>query len=413
MKIGIFTETYIPQVNGVVTSIVTLRAELEKLGHQVYIFCPTDPLAKEIDEYVLRLPSIPFVNYEERRVIVRGLYEALKLARQHDLEIIHTHTEFGAGILGKMVAKRMNIPVVHTFHTYYEDYLHYFANGKLTPKPVVKRYAKFILDDVDGVICPSKKVTDWLSGMDVLAPMTIIPTGIYVDKFLREDITQEDCHELRESLGIKEDEIMLLSLSRVSVEKNIQAIIKGFVEIHQAKPNTKLIIVGKGPYKEELERLTKELGLLDSVVFVGQVEHEEAAYYYKAADYFVFASTSETQGLVYPEAIAAGTQVIAARSEYLDGLLDNPTLGVTFVGDENFAKVALDYMDAQISMNEEVLENKLFEISSENFGMTIYEYYLETLVRYSKELREKGQMNVRTRIRQKLPKPRIPNVLKK
>jgi len=411
MKIGMFTETYVPEVNGVVTSILTLKNELERLGHQVYIFCPTNPEVEEMPN-VLRLPSIPFVNYEDRRVIVRGLHEATQLAKRYDLDIIHTHTEFGAGILGKMVAKKMNIPVVHTFHTYYEDYLHYFANGKLTPRPVIKRYCKFILDDMDGVICPSKKVTDWLESMDVESPMTIIPTGIYVDKFLREDITDEDIANLRKKLGITDDEIMLLSLCRVSYEKNIQALIKGFVDIHKQKPNTKFVIVGKGPYMEDLQELAKELGLTDSVQFAGEVPNTEAAYYYKAADYFVSASTSETQGLVYPESIASGTQVIAANSIYLESLLNHPSLGITYDGDEHFAQVALDYMEAQIPLDEKILEDKLYEISSENFGQTIYEYYLETLVKYSKEQREKGRMSATERFKNRMPKPRVPKILK-
>lgn len=405
MRIGMFTETYAPQVNGVVTSIQTLKAELEKLGHQVYIFTTTDPAApKHESEDILRLPSIPFVNYEERRIVVRGLSEAVKLARNVDLDLIHTHTEFGAGFLGKMVAKRMNIPVVHTFHTMYEDYMHYIVKKEFITRPLIKSYSHFYLDGLDAIICPSQRVTDWLRSLGIKNYMRNISTGIYIDEFIREDITEEEIINLRISLGIHDDEIMLLSLSRVSYEKNIQTMIRGFKEIHEKMPNTKLVIAGRGPYLQDLKELTNDLGLNESVLFVGQVEHGEVAYYYKAADYFLSASTSESQGLTYAEAIAAGTQVIAARNVYLDELLNDPSLGVTFEGDDQFVPVTLNYLSEQIPQEACVLEEKLYEISSENFGRSVYAFYLDVLVAYSQEIRDKEQMSTRLKIQSRIPR---------
>ena len=131
MKIGFFTDTYFPQVSGVSTSIRTLKQELEKRGHEVYIFTTTDPNASENEERIIRMPSIPFISFKERRVVVRGMLYAYYVAKDLELDVIHTHTEFGLGLLGKHVAKALEIPCVHTYHTMYEDYLHYIANGKL------------------------------------------------------------------------------------------------------------------------------------------------------------------------------------------------------------------------------------------------------------------------------------------
>lgn len=127
MKIGFFTDTYFPQVSGVSTSIRTLKEELELLGHEVYIFTTTDPNVRELESRIIRMPSVPFISFKQRRVIVRGMLYAYYVAKDLELDIIHTHTEFGLGILGKQVAKALEIPCLHTYHTMYEDYLHYIA----------------------------------------------------------------------------------------------------------------------------------------------------------------------------------------------------------------------------------------------------------------------------------------------
>ena len=110
MKIGFFTDTYFPQVSGVATSIKTLKQELEKHGHEVYIFTTTDPNADKLEKDVIRMPSVPFISFKDRRVVVRGMWYAYLVAKELELDLIHTHTEFGAGILGKMVAKKLKIP---------------------------------------------------------------------------------------------------------------------------------------------------------------------------------------------------------------------------------------------------------------------------------------------------------------
>jgi 1,2-diacylglycerol 3-alpha-glucosyltransferase len=399
-----FTETYRPNVNGVVTSIDTLKEELEKMGHHIIIFTTTNPEANPADDVdVVRLPSIPFVSYEDRRIVIRGLREAVKIAKEKDLDIIHTHTEFGAGILGKMVAQRLKIPVVHTFHTMYEDYLIYVANGKLLKRPVIKRYVKFILDDVDAVITPSERMKRWLLSLDVKAKMKNIPTGIRVERFFEVDYTEKEINALRESLGVAKDDLMFLSLSRVSFEKNIQTLIRGFKTIHEKFPNSKMVVVGEGPYRKELQQLTVDLGIQEFVRFTGEVKNEDVGIYYHASDYFCSASTSESQGLTYAEAIASGTKVIAQGNVYLDELLNDSSLGVTFIGDENFAETAIDYVKKNIPTNIEVLENKLFEISADNFGQSVYAYYLSTLVEFSKKRREKEKETGLSYLKAKIP----------
>lgn len=388
VRIGFFTDTYFPQVSGVATSIRTLKNELEKQGHEVYIFTTTDPDADEFEKDIVRMPSVPFISFTDRRIVVRGLWFAYQIAKELELEIIHTHTEFGAGFLGKMVANRLRIPVIHTYHTMYEDYLHYIANGKVVRPTHVKHFIKMFVNHSTGVVCPSKRVVDTLERYEVDVPMRIIPTGIDVAKFVRSDITKEDTNQLRDKLGIGEDELMILSLSRISYEKNIHIIVQQFPEILMSYPNARLVIVGKGPYREDLEELSRELGIEDYIQFTGEVPHEDVAYYYHAADYFVSASTSETQGLTYAEAIASGTQCIVEGNDYLNQLLSDDSLGITYEQDDDFSDSFISYVQQQIPVDPIVQRNKLIEISAERFGTEMIKFYQEMIAYYTENFTE-------------------------
>lgn len=388
MRIGFFTDTYFPQVSGVATSIRTLKNELEKQGHEVYIFTTTDPDADEFEKDIVRMPSVPFISFTDRRIVVRGLWFAYQIAKELELEIIHTHTEFGTGFLGKMVANRLRIPVIHTYHTMYEDYLHYIANGKVVRPSHVKHFIKMFVNHSTGVVCPSKRVVDTLKRYEVDVPMRIIPTGIDVSRFSRPDITKKDTDQLRDKLGLHTDDLMILSLSRISYEKNIHVIVQQFPEVLMSYPNARLVIVGKGPYREDLEELSRQLGVEDYIQFTGEVPHEDVAYYYHAADYFVSASTSETQGLTYAEAIASGTQCIVEGNDYLNQLLNDESLGITFEQDADFSESFVSYVQQQIAIDPRVQQKKLMEISAERFGDEMIKFYQEMIAYYAENYTE-------------------------
>ena len=402
MKIGFFTDTYFPQVSGVATSIKTLKTELEKKGHEVYIFTTTDPNATGVEDDIIRMPSVPFVSFKDRRIVVRGMWYAYLIAKELELDLIHTHTEFGAGLLGKMVGKKLKIPVLHTYHTMYEDYLHYIAKGKVVRQSHVKYFSRLFANHTTGVVCPSERVIDTLRGYGVTSPMRVIPTGIELEKFERPDITSEMKKTLRNEMGIEDDQIMLLSLSRISYEKNIQAIIHGLPQVVSQLPKARLVIVGKGPYTEELKELVEELDLTDYVYFVGEVPNDEVALYYHAADYFVSASTSETQGLTYTEAMAAGTPLIVEGNDYLDNLIDDASFGVTFAKDEEFADALLDYIASGQKSDPMKLSNKLYEISATHFGEAMLDFYHDMIAYYANLSLEKETAPTMKKIKVKL-----------
>ena len=381
MRIGLFTDTYFPQVSGVATSIRTLKTELEKLGHTVFIFTTTD---KDVNRYedwqIIRIPSVPFFAFKDRRIAYRGFSTALEIARQYQLDIIHTQTEFSLGLLGVWIAKELRIPVVHTYHTQYEDYVRYIAKGMVIRPSMVKYIVRGFMSDLDGVICPSEIVYDLLMKYKVKVEKRVIPTGIELAKFERPGITSENIADLRDKLGIAKDETMLLSLSRVSYEKNIQAILAALPAVLEENPDVKLVVAGDGPYLSDLKAQAKRLNIRDVVIFTGMIAPSETALYYKAADFFISASTSETQGLTYLESLASGTPIIAHGNPYLDNVINNKMFGTLYYEERDLAGAILEAVIATPDLDEKNFAAKLYEISAENFGRRVYEFYLDLTI---------------------------------
>ncbi|AZQ41526.1 glycosyltransferase family 4 protein [Streptococcus periodonticum] len=381
MRIGLFTDTYFPQVSGVATSIRTLKTELEKLGHTVFIFTTTD---KDVNRYedwqIIRIPSVPFFAFKDRRIAYRGFSTALEIARQYQLDIIHTQTEFSLGLLGVWIAKELRIPVVHTYHTQYEDYVRYIAKGMVIRPSMVKYIVRGFMSDLDGVICPSEIVYDLLMKYKVKVEKRVIPTGIELAKFERPEITSENIADLREKLGISNQETMLLSLSRVSYEKNIQAVLAALPAVLEENPDVKLVVAGNGPYLSDLKAQAKRLNITDAVIFTGMIAPSETALYYKAADFFISASTSETQGLTYLESLASGTPIIAHGNPYLDNVINDKMFGTLYYEERDLAGAILEAVIATPDLDEKSLATKLYEISAENFGRRVYEFYLDLTI---------------------------------
>ena len=381
MRIGLFTDTYFPQVSGVATSIRPLKTELEKLGHTVFIFTTTD---KDVNRYedwqIIRIPSVPFFAFKDRRIAYRGFSTALEIARQYQLDIIHTQTEFSLGLLGVWIAKELRIPVVHTYHTQYEDYVRYIAKGMVIRPSMVKYIVRGFMSDLDGVICPSEIVYDLLMKYKVKVEKRVIPTGIELAKFERPELTKENVADLREKLGISNQETMLLSLSRVSYEKNIQAILAALPKVLEENQNVKLVVAGDGPYLSDLKAQAKRLNITDIVIFTGMIAPSETALYYKAADFFISASTSETQGLTYLESLASGTPIIAHGNPYLDNVINDKMFGTLYYEERDLAGAILEAVIATPDLDEKGLATKLYEISAENFGHRVYEFYLDLII---------------------------------
>lgn len=388
MNIGIFTDSYFPQLSGVATSIKTLKDALEKQGHNVFIFTTTDPHIKKgvVEANIFRFSSVPFISFTDRRVAFRGFFEATKVAREVKLDIVHTQTEFALGLIGKYVAHQLKIPAIHTYHTMYEDYLHYVLNGHLLRPYHVKQFTNVYLKNMDGVIAPSKRVEALLKRYRVDIPMRVIPTGVDVNS-----LNKAANIDMRQELGIPADAPVLLTLSRVAEEKKIDRILNAMPEIIDEFPETRLVIAGDGPDMEILQEQVERLTLEDNVIFTGDVPHDDVGSYYKMADLFVSASDTETQGLTYIEALASGTKCVVYDTDYTEHVFDDDEFGKVFNGPGEMLSEILFYLrKGRKPIPTEKLAAKMDQISAKKFASSVYQFYQDVISDYQKDQKEES-----------------------
>lgn len=383
MNIGIFTDTYFPQVSGVATSIQTLTNALEAQGNNVFIFTTTDPHVKKgtVEPNIFRFGSVPFISFTDRRVAFRGMFEAATVAKKAKLDIVHTQTEFSMGAIGKHVAHQLKIPAVHTYHTMYEDYLHYVLNGHLLKPVHVKAFTRAYLHNMDGVVAPSPRVQHLLERYEVKIPIRVIPTGADVV-----GINETPKRDVRPELGLKADDLVLLTLSRIASEKKIGDILAVIPEIVSQFPNAKLVIAGDGPDVDQLKAQVERLTLEDYVIFAGPIPHEDTGNYYRMADLFVSASDTETQGLTYIEALSSGTCCVVYKTDYTDYVYDQPELGSTFETKRQMLQEILAYLKrGQQKIDKATLANKMQVLSADHFAQEVSSFYKDTIVRYKQK----------------------------
>ena len=373
MRIGIFSDTYIPQINGVSTSIEMLRKGLEEKGHKVYIVTVNPHgLKYEYDENVLRIPGVPIGIFDYRLTSVYPA-RAIKKIKSWRLDVIHSQTEFGIGTFARIISKQFNIPLVHTYHTMYEDYIHYITKGylKKTSRKIVEYLTLFYCDSTaTELIVPTKKTYDLFKDKyKVKRNVHIIPTGIQIEKYSR-DYSLDKINNLKKILNIN-DEAVLIFVGRLGLEKSVDFLIENHKKI-----NAKLLIIGDGPECENLKNLVKRLKLEDKVIFTGKVPLKDISLYYKIGDIFVTASKTETQGLTVIEALASSLPVVAINDDSFIGPIKNEYNGYLFndkkeyvnyvndlINDKNkLTRLSINAYESSLKFSNKVFAGKVLEI---------------------------------------------------
>lgn len=380
MNIGIFTDAYYPQVSGVVTSTIILKNELIRLGHSVTIITVAHPDVEE-QEGIIRLPSIPFFLLPSQRVGMIYSRKIMNKIKKLDLDIIHTQTEFSIGLFGRIVARKLDIPVVHTYHTMYEDYIHYVSRGIML-KPAsqfAKKISELYCRDCSAIIVPTIKVKDALEDYGLTRHIDVIPTGVNIEPFKRSNYSEEVIKNEKKTFGIDETQPVILFIGRIAKEKSIDVIINSMEELTKKIPNCKLLIVGDGPERGNLEDLAKALGIEKSVVFAGEKPWEEIGRYYQMGDVFVGASLTETQGLTFEEAMAAQIPVVAKYDKNLDGIIRDKINGRFFYKDENLAQILYEVLmdKEQSALMVKNAYSGIESLSSKCFGENVEKIYME------------------------------------
>jgi glycosyltransferase involved in cell wall biosynthesis len=310
MRLLMISDVYFPRVNGVSTSIHTTRHALEKLGHEVTLIAPAYPQAMHDDERLLRVPGRTVLLDAEDRFMHWGtLNRLLGALDPNRFDLVHIHTPFAAHYAGTRMARARGLPVVETYHTFFEQYLeHYipFLPGVLL-RLAARRLTASQGNAVDALISPSHAMRDRLLAYGVTTPVEVIPTGIDLDAW-----REPQAADPRPALGLGADQAMLLFVGRLAFEKNIDLLIDMFQQVLKQRPDACLVLAGEGPAEKRLRRKVEQMGLTDKVRFVGYMPRDGSLQaLYRAAHAFVFASTTETQGLVLIEALALGTPVVS------------------------------------------------------------------------------------------------------
>lgn len=331
MKIGVFTDSFRPYTSGVVRSIELFSREFTTRGHEVYIFGPDYPLLHPPkEEGVFRFISVPAPTMPDFSLPIPISVQLGPTIKKIGLDIIHVHSPFLLGSLGARAARRYKLPLIFTFHTLYEQYVHYIPFAEKTSKQLVQVIARDFCNRCNMVVAPSQLVVNYLRRIGVEAPLVTIPTGIDLDEFI--DL---DTNWLKDNYGIfKEKEKVLLFVGRLGKEKNVAFLIRSFHEVQAQYPGVRLVLVGKGPQENYLRQLCRNIGIEDKVIFTGVLPRQKIVHCYASADLFVFPSVTDTQGLVIGEAQATGLPVVAIRafgpaemvSHDEDGFLTDPSL---------------------------------------------------------------------------------------
>ena len=338
MKICMMTNTYLPHVGGVARSVSTFAEEFQRQGHEVLVVAPEfdgKPLPAAAEKMVVRVPSLRNFNGSEfsvRLPLAAGLSDRLEAFQA---EVMHAHHPFLLGDTALRIAQNKNIPIIFTHHTRYEDYTHYIPFSE-TMRDVAIQLPTHFANLCDGVIAPSESIARTIRKRGVTTPMTVIPTGIDVQAF-----ASADGSAFRAKLKIPADALVIGHVGRLALEKNLGYLSESVALFLKATPNARFLVVGDGPWRDEFKQVFEKHGCTDRLILAGKRTGRVLREAYRAMDVFVFASQSETQGMVIAEAMAAGLPVVALNASGVREVMRHEENGLMLPADsppEEFAK---------------------------------------------------------------------------
>ena len=398
MRIAMLTNNYRPFVGGVPISVERQAQELVKLGHEVTVFAPYyGDTASEREEMLRADAAAPerVVRYRtQTRKMHNGMVypalfpsEIIRAFENETFDCIHVHHPMFVGPLGVKLGRKYRIPVIYTCHTRYEDYLHYIPLLRINSdssnirkkavgwirRKVIPSYMRWFADQCDLVLAPSAGMQRVLRGYGMTSRSAVFPTGLE-ERFFQTD--ESRAQEIRKQYG-KGKKHLLITVSRLEKEKNYGFLLRGIADIRQRiGDDFHVLLLGEGSQESELKVRTSLLGIRDMVTFAGNIPNEEVRDYLAAADLFLFASTSETQGIVLAEAFAAGTPVVAVRAVGTDDIIENGVNG--FLTDERESEWADRAAEILCGDKMEEMKNAA-RASAENYRscrLAIYEEML-------------------------------------
>jgi 1,2-diacylglycerol 3-alpha-glucosyltransferase len=348
VRVAMFSNAYLPTISGVVTSIYLFRRGLQQANHEVHVFAPEYEEYEDQEPYIFRFPALDLSEHIDLSLVVPIKTWMEPAVRGVKPTLIHSHHPVWMGDLAHVFADECEIPLVFTFHTQYERYAQQYAPlapklaGRITEE-VVSRY----LSHCTHIVVPTESIRRLLaSEFGIEKGVTVVPTPVDLAWFAGGDPVF--IHQRYASGG----EELLLYVGRLSKEKGVTLLLRAFARVHSQRKQTRLLLVGRGPYRDELQQEVRKLALGSNVVFIGAVPHEQVRDYYAAADLFVFSSTTETQGLVLIESMAAGVPVVAVDAPGAADVLEAGGGVLTEATEERLAQAILEVLSVKGRRNE-------------------------------------------------------------
>ena len=314
MRIAFFTDTYLPARSGMEISIESFRTALEDMGHELYVFTPTMHGYKDENKNVYRFRSVRMIRKPEMRLAFPwgSVDSSVRKIRDIPFDVVHVHSPFTMGLLGRYIAQKQNVPLLFTNHCHHTEYAKIYFRERIVLPYTAEKWVKWFSNQADRVIAPSSKFKELLQGYGVIRPIDIVQTGIEPSLFATTEETERVAQALRARYNIPRSAHAFIYVGRMSDEKNVMYLIEAFARLEKNNPDTYMFFVGEGKARERYEETAKELGVRNAI-FTGAVRHEDIPTYYHAADAFLFASLTDTQGIVILEAMASGLPVVALR----------------------------------------------------------------------------------------------------
>ncbi len=336
MRIGLYTDAYLPEISGVTMAVSWYREELQRRGHEVWVYAPRYGASDDGDEdRTYRFRAGPVFGYKTARMAVPYSRAAYRSFGQ--LDIVHSHTPFSLAYAAIAAAVRHRLPHVQTYHTFLSQYRHYIPRPIRPTVRAAERYSALLCNRCTAVTVPTAAIRDELLRYGVVRPIHVIPLGPNLPGF-----EAPSSWAPREALEVPAASRMLLYAGRLAAEKNLLFLLRGFARIHRAVPDTVLVVAGDGPLRERMEREVDGLGIRHASRFTGFLDHRRLVDVYRAADLFLFASKTETQGLVIVEAMAGGTPSVAVGALGVADVVQNGINGYLVSEDEEaFAAAAI------------------------------------------------------------------------
>lgn len=331
MRIAVFSDCYLPAINGVVTSITQQLEVLQEMGHQVDLVCPDYPGVAGPEEGIIRLWARPFVFHKREQMTLPWPPAAVRRLWAGDYDLVHLQTPFTVGMLGLAMAGARGLPKVFHHHTLWEEYVDYLPLPKGLTSYLSVAVCRTVANRCQRVVAPSAQVRDRFAQQGVTTPMDVVPTGIRPALFQGGAPREE----------LQDGDEVCLYIGRLAFEKSIDAVVRVFQRLHQERPTARLWLVGDGPARKSLEKLVTELGLQDCVRFFGFVQRDQLRDFIASSKLFLFASLTETQGLVLLEAQAGGLPVVAFEASGVNEAVDPEKTGyLVEVGREDLMAAA-------------------------------------------------------------------------